>query len=185
MCLVLFPLVSAPTREMNPMIQTNPPAVAETSGNNTTTPVVNQVITAIAPNLDNILTYDENNREGWNSYIRKWEILMAPYRFDKEQLAMALPGKLTGPAWQSYMKVIEKNPNCAKNFPALKAELAKRLKPDNPMQERKLRDLKQGKKSLNDYFSEVATLGESSFPTMDKVEKDRLLASAFTAGPKK
>ena len=52
------------------------------------------------------------------------------------------------------------------------------------MQERKLWDLKQGKKSLNDYFSEVATLGESSFPTMDKVEKDRLLASAFTAGPK-
>ena len=36
------------TREMNPMIQTNPPAVAETSGNNTTTPVVNQVITAKA-----------------------------------------------------------------------------------------------------------------------------------------
>ena len=116
-------------------IQTNPPAVGRTSGNNTTNPVVNQVITAIAPNLDNIPTYDENNRDGWNSCIRKWEILMTPYRFDKEHLAMALPGKPTG---QSYMKVIEMNPNCAKDFPALKAELAKRFKPDNPMQERKL-----------------------------------------------
>ena len=60
---------------------------------------------------------------------------MTPYRFDKEHLAMALPGKRTG---QSYMKVIEMNSNCAKDFPALKAELAKRFKPDNPMQERKL-----------------------------------------------
>ena len=172
-------------RGLNPLTTTNPSVTGRTGDyNSTTTPVVNQVITAIAPNLDNIPTYDENNREGWNSYIKKWEILMAPYRFDNEQLALALPGKLTGSAWQSYMKVIESNPNCAKDFQALKAELSKKFKPDNPMQERKLWDLKQGKKSLNDYFSKVATLGESLFPNMDKVEKDRLLASAFTAGLK-
>ena len=168
----------------NPTTQTNPDATEVIRDNQVATPVVNQVITAITPNLDTIPSYDEENREGWKSYIQKWEILMAPYRFDNEQLALALPGKLTGSAWQSYMKVIENNPNCAKDFKALKAELTSKFKPNNPMQERKLWDLRQGKKSLNDYFSEVATLGESLFPNMDKGEKDRLLASAFTAGLK-
>lgn len=90
--------------------------------------MANQVTTAMTPNLDTVFGYVAKNCEDWNSYTQQWEILMAPYIFNNGQLALALQGKLMCSTWKSYIKVIESNPNCAKDFQALKAELTKKFK---------------------------------------------------------
>lgn len=147
-----------------------------------TAPEATAATVTIAPNLDGIPSYMEENSEGWESYIERWEVLMAPYSFSNEQLALALPGKLIKSAWETYRTLIKMKPECANNYKALKEELSKAFTAGKPLQERGLWPLKQGTKTVAEFYSEVISTGQNAFKGMPDEYREQVLKGAFVSG---
>ena len=140
-------------------------------------PIVN-----VIPSLDHIEPYKDGT--SFDDYLERWEILMARYNSSSEQLALALPAKLSGAAWETYKNIIKLYPECSKDFNKLKEELSTAFKIETPLQEKNLWAITQGKKSINDFYAEIVTASRAIFKDMPEVNRNQVITSAFVGGLK-
>jgi len=143
-----------------------------------------QVVATVAPNLDSLPAYADDAAESWENFIERWEILLAPYKYNNEQMALTLPAKLIGAAWQAYRSVVKSYPHSYSDYQSLKEYLSQVFKKNKPLQARNLWSLTQGKRTVNEFYSEVVSVGRSVFPSMSEEHRDKVLANAFIAGLK-
>ena len=161
-----------------------PPQLATLSGrhqtdnsNTRSTPII-----SIVPNLDTIEPFKEGG--DFEDYLERWEILMAQYNYSNEQLALALPAKLVGAAWETYKNIIKLNPRWTKDYSKMKQELLAAFRTDNPLQEKNLWSISQGRKSVNDFYADIIAAGRSVFKGMPEVNRDQVIKAAFIGGLK-
>ena len=138
-------------------------------------PIVN-----VIPSLDHIEPYKDGN--SFDDYIERWEMLMARYNCTSEQLALALPVKLSGSAWETYKTIVKLHPEYTRDFDQLKIELSAAFKIETPLQEKNLWAITQGKKTVNDFYAEIVAAGRAVFKDMPEVNRNQVITSAFVGG---
>ena len=85
---------------------------------------------------------------------------MRKFRYNSEQLALTLPDKLVGAAFEKYMEIVEKYPSCANDFKRLRQRLTETFVRHKPLTRSQLWSLSQGKRSMEQFYTVVVKHGK-------------------------
>ena len=136
----------------------------------------------ILPDFKSMDDFANGPGESWDNFIEKWEIKMRPYKFPSDQLALALPDRFRGSAYTKYKRLIKERQECLTNYYILRQELDKIFRAHINLQGRGLYTIQQGRRTVGEYYSEIAALADTAYNDVPEEYRDTFLVDIFIQG---
>jgi len=138
--------------------------------------------TFIMPEFSNYEIILGAPNESWENFIDRFEIHILTYQCNDQQKALNLPRTFREPAFTKYKDLIREKPNCTTNYILLKEEVRKIFTVHSRLQARNLNNIVQGKRTVGEYYVELAAACQSAYADVPEIHRNKFLLDKFTQG---